>query len=144
MRGDFVLALWRDRQRRGIGIDPAFPSQVTDEGPQRGHLAGDRRARLSLAVELREKAADQRQVEMLRLKRVALSSLLGRKGNELRQVAVVRRHRVGGRVAIQADVVEKAAELFHRSRSSRARSDVASFRSARPSFLPFRCPGGVP
>ena len=60
-----------------------------------------------------EKAADQRQVEMLRLKRVALSSLLGRKGNELRQVAVVRRHRVGGRVAIQADVVEKAAELFH-------------------------------
>src|SRR6266545_1426374 len=93
-------------------------------------------------MEIAEKAANQCQVEMLGRQRAAPAGLLCGKGDELRQIALVRRHCVGGQVAIQADVVEKVAELFQRSRSSSARSDVASLRSARPSRFPVRAGGG--
>src|SRR6266850_696305 len=67
--------------------------------------------------------------------RFGATAIAAREGDELRQVALVRGDRVGRRVAVQADVVEKLAELFHRARSSSARSDVASFLSARPGFF---------
>ena len=75
--------------------------------------------------------------QMFRLKRMPFARVVAGKRDKLRQIAFVRGHRVRRRVAIQADVVEKVAELFHRSRSSSALVDVASLRSAR-----FRILGG--
>src|SRR3954469_6890061 len=92
-------------------------------------------------MQLAEKAANQIEIEMRRLQHFVPSRLC-RIRHELREIAVVRRHRVRRDVAIQAEVVEKAAELFHRSRSASARSDVAALRSAFLSCLPPACSGG--
>ena len=77
-----------------------------------------------------------------------LSEVLRGEGEELREVAVVRGHRVGGGVAIQAEVLEKAAELFHRSQIRRAaRSPTMrelSIVHGRSLRRRFRCPAGVP
>src|SRR4030095_9373651 len=64
-----LLPLWRDREHRRIGIDKPLAAQVTREGPQRGYLPRDGRARLSLTIELAKIPADHVKTEMLWLQR---------------------------------------------------------------------------
>src|ERR1051325_1511631 len=138
MRGDFLLAFRRHDERRGIRFDKTLAAQVAEERAHRRYLARDRGARLLVAMERADKPADGIEVEVLRLQRAMFAGVVAGKGDELRQIAFVGGDGMRRRVAIQADVVEKLAELFHRSRSSSARVDVASFRSAR-----FRMFGGA-
>ena len=64
MRRHLLFPLRRDRQHRRIGIDQAFAAQVTGESPQRGQLARDRRARLSLTIQLAKISADHVEIEV--------------------------------------------------------------------------------
>ena len=82
-------------------------------------------------MQLAEERANHFEVEMDGPKRLALPGEFAGEADKLREIALVGSDRMRRRVAIQADVVEKLAELFHRSRSSSALVDVASFRSAR-------------
>ena len=64
-------------------------------------------------MQLAKKAANHLEIEMFGLERVTPPGEFTGEGNQLGEIAFIRGHRVGRRVAIQADVVEKLAELIH-------------------------------
>ncbi len=116
---DLLLALRRDDQQARIRFDQPFPLQVAQERAHGGQFPRRTRPGFSAAEELREKAADHRSRDVGRLQFGPRPLKLGRDiRRELRQISVVRAHRVRRRVAVQPQVGEEGAEkVFHSMRT---------------------------
>src|SRR5258708_3972474 len=142
MARDPVLAPGGADQRGVMGREDALAPQVAAEGADGGELARRRRLRVPALVEIADEGAGAEVVEMDgRQLGDAPAEMHGEKGQILREIALVRAHRVRGGVLVQPEMFEKRFEVVsnHAARSLSARSEIAVLRSF---LLLTRCSSG--